>query len=364
MKIFMTGMTPLQIASPRAGRIQKINNPKALVELLREMGHAVEWRATEVGEPIQDDFDLQIVNVGPINSINARMGGLGALWALSCRMPTIVHFDDWQVDATFNAMNYLINRREKQIFKVIKGEPFFRVNYYDPCLPAYAERLLETAQEFRSTWTRWLALCPMYYGWGDKEIARRRLKFVPLENFSFLDFTSLVIPDYKQRIECPEPKERVWTTASVMPHHKWIERCSLSWPVRLFGTTKKDVREGRITTLPNEAAVRREYGKTWGILSPEYGQSGAGWWRSRFVYSCQVGSVLYCGSKDGQALGPAYCVKSSQVESASDSELKVMAQRQVETFLPCVAPKDILVQQTELMLSRSKELFSNARRSE
>ncbi|HLZ10545.1 MAG TPA: hypothetical protein VKT80_18305 [Chloroflexota bacterium] len=355
MKILYTGFTPLQVCSERAGKVtQKINVPRALRDLLVEDGHEVDWRVVRVGESLRK-YDALFVNIGPIQSLNARMGALGSLWALSQYLPTIIHFDDWQVYQVLQQLESFLRLGDKQIFKILgdDGEPFFKVNYDDPELVDKRANIMGSAAALVSPWKRWLALCPMYE-WGNKSVARQKLRFVDEWHFSFLDPSSVVVSKYEEPI--PE-KERAWALASVMPPDYWLEKQkTITWPVHLFGTTKKNVREGRTTPLKTEDDVRREYAKRWGILSPEYPQAGSGWWRSRFIYAAQTGSVLYCGALDAAALGSAYQLSISEIQKQDDGNLGAIAARQAETLRPYIWSRSRLKEELRNVFKRAELL--------
>jgi hypothetical protein len=356
VRILVTGCTPLQINSPHPGRrAQKINVPRALVEHWRSQGHTVDWRLVEVGESIEYDYDLLLVNVAPIGSLNGRVGALGSMWSLTRKIPTLIHFDDWQFRQVFLNFTTLINRGPEYLFRPMGTERYYKGNGHDPDLRACGADLVRVAKRFRDVWTRWMALCPMY-PFGDKYIIRQRMKnVVPDENFSFFDPSSLVINSYCAPVNT-EPKERAWAMGSLMNHEDWMQKQKFTWPVAQFGTNKTTVREGKTTTLATEEDVRAEYARRWGVVSPAYDHSGSGWFRSRFVYAAQVGSVLYCGPKDGAALGDAYKCTVKDVEGLSDAGLAELAAWQARTLLPKLWNKEQLTVELDKIVGRAVAL--------
>jgi hypothetical protein len=349
----MTGYTPLQLNSPFAGRIAKINVPRAVVDVLRELGHEVDGRLVEVGESVELRYDLAFINVAPVNALNGRMGAIGSLWTMTRKLPTIVHFDDWQFQQVFNGLTCLINHREKQLYKKLGDDYFYKGNAEDPELPYLQDEIFNVCARWRKPWDRWLALCPMYQ-WGDKSIVLNKMKgYVARSNFAFFDPTSLVTPRWEPN---GEVKERAWACASVMSHQEWLTKQGITWPIHQYGTNKTDVREGRTQTLATEEDVQREYAKHRGILSPVYPQSGSGWWRSRFIYGAQVGSVVYCGSRDGAYLGDAYCKSVKQIEALTDAELDDLARQQHDALMPHIWSKDQFICELDKIIQRAVQL--------
>jgi hypothetical protein len=156
------------------------------------------------------------------------------------------------------------------------------------------------------------------------------------------------------------PKQRSWAMASLMKHDDWLGKQKFTWPLVRFGTNKDEVREGKVTTLKTEEDVRQHYAQNWGILSPEYPHSGSGWFRARYAYAAQVGSVLYGGPRDGAALGSAYQNTVASTEKLSDTELNDLAILQQRALSPYMWTKDKLKFELEHLIVRAQLLCARS----
>ena len=362
MKILMSGFTALQINSTRK-TIQKIDVPASIASALSEAGHEVDWRRIEPGEDLSS-YDVIWLNLAPLNSLNGRQGAMGSLYALSSGIPTVGFFDDWQFNLVFNGARALVTKPSMLYKHMLVGTEhrgdvgatyFSRVEaeaalervrsvnpdagkkcyierYYmmdnDENIQPYEKRLVESAKDFLAD--RWKAgmvpVCPMYT-WGNRLSVRKRMpkEVGPIEP---LDPTSTILDMARSATPLsPSEKKRSWVLAALMPHDTWLEKQEISWPVEIVGS-RKLVRKLGGHRLDTENDVLNFYNQHWGILSPPYPHAGSGWWRSRFIYSASIGSVLVTDKGEGDSLGDAYKVSIADVESMSLDNLHNTAQEQ------------------------------------
>lgn len=365
MKILVSGFTPLQIATDRR-TISKIDVPASVVQALRESGHEVEWRRVVVGEDLSS-YDALWICLAPLNSLNGRQGAMGALYALSSGVPAVGFFDDWQFPTVFNGARSLVKNPDTLYKHLLVGkdrgdepatyysredaeaalarvraanpeaksyiERYYMLDKDDEIRP-YAARLLQAASDMLAA--RWEAgmvpACPMY-AWGDRSLVRKRMPKAlgPIEP---LDPTSTIYPILQSVTPSPpEAKERAWVLGALMPHDTWLAKKNLEWPVKIIGS-RKLIRTLGGERLQTENDVLAFYNQHWGILSPPYPHAGSGWWRSRFVYSARVGSVLFADKGEGRPLGPSHAMSAREIENLSDAELADLARAQQDALRP------------------------------
>lgn len=331
MKILVTGFTALQCGSENR-QIYKIDVPAEFVKTLRSYGHDVEWRKVELSEEDFSMYDKAIICVGPITSSNCSKG-LGALKALSRIKECVVFYDDWKLKEIHGSWKAVLKIGKKQFHKKWgNGMSFYQNTEED--IEKNEEELLSIINELATTGRKeWKVLCPMFE-WGNKEIIfeQKNIAYLTKDNFNFIDPTSAVIDinivteDTKKRNE--------WCIASIADHTPWIKKQHLKWDVKYYGCRKL-----KCERLKTEEDVFNKYKESYGVLSPEYPQSGSGWFRARYIYAALAGSILWCGKKDAKALGIAYEMEPQLVEIHSEEELRELNRKQYETIIVHVKDK-------------------------
>jgi len=372
VKILMTGATQLQIGvTPKSNNtIQKIDVPASVVEALRAAGHEVDWRRVIPGEDLSS-YDVAWCNLAPINSLNGRQGATGLLWTLGSGLPCVGFFDDWATSLVFNGMQsvarnpdafykylivggvkgdktivktqYSLKGAEDEIARITEINPTLgkklRIDRYysrdtDEGTRPYEYELLEQCFAFRNErWLRGMVPVMPMYAWGDRSIIRNRMK-AEMGAIEALD-PSPTIYDLLNTTEPlpPERKRREWVLGSIQPHDNWVDRKPHEWEVSYLGSRTAIARNSG-ERLKTEADVLARYNESWGILSPPYPQSGCGWWRSRFMYSARVRSVLVCDKGEGDPIGSAYRYSMADVEALDDRSLAALAAEQAAQLAP------------------------------
>lgn len=332
MKILVTGFTALQNGSEKR-QIYKIDVPAAFVDTLRKYGHDVEWRKVELTEDDFSQYDVAIICVAPITSSNSSQG-LGALKALNRVKKAIVFYDDWKLKEVNASWKAVLKQGKKQFHKKWgNGMNFYKNDTED--IEENADELLAVVNDLFTTGRdNWKVLCPMYE-WGNKEIIfnQKSISFLTKENFNYIDPTPAVI-NIDRSIESRESKARQWCIASIADHSSWIKKQHLNWPVNYYGCRKL-----KCERVKTEEDVFELYKLHWGVLSPEYPQSGSGWFRARFIYAALAHSVLWCGKKDAQALGLSYQMEPALTELSSDVELHQLALQQASDIFKHITNK-------------------------
>lgn len=322
MKILVTGFTALQNGSENR-QIYKIDVPAAFVNTLRKYGHDVEWRKVELNENDFSMYDVAIICVAPITSSNSSQG-LGALKALNRAKKAVIFYDDWKLKEVNASWKAVLKQGKKQFHKKWGNGMNFYKNPTDE-IEANADELLIVINDlFTKGREKWKILCPMFE-WGNKGIIdNKSIAFLTKENFNYIDPTPAVI-NMDRSIGSGESKVKQWCIASIADHTPWIKKQHLKWPVNYYGCRKL-----KCERLKTEEDVYNLYKIHWGVLSPEYPQSGSGWFRARFIYAALAHSVLWCGKKDAQALGLSYQMEPALIELHTEAELSELADKQAD----------------------------------
>jgi hypothetical protein len=223
----------------------------------------------------------------------------------------------------------------------------------DENVQPWEKRLVQAADDLLAA--RWLQgmvpVCPMY-SFGDRSIVRKRMpkELGPIEA---LDPTSTIVPTLSPVVaKAPELKKRAWVLGALMPHDTWLEKKNLTWPVEIVGS-RKLIRKLGGQRFATEQDVLEFYNQHWGILSPPYPHAGSGWWRSRFLYSAHVGSILVTDKGEGDPLGDPYKLKIADVEKMSDAALIEAAQAQRDALAPYIPQYSSFVDHCNRIIERA-----------
>lgn len=387
MKVLMSGFTALQINTERR-TIQKIDVPASIAQALRESGHDVDWRKVTPGEDLSS-YDVLWINLAPLNSLNGRQGAMGALYALSSGIPAVGFFDDWQFNTVFNGARAMV-RKPEMVYKHLlvgtehrgdEGATYFSradaeaalerikaINpdaaskcyierYYmmdnDETVRPWDKRIVAAAEDLLVA--RWSAgmipVCPMY-SFGDRSIVRKRMpkELSPIEA---LDPTSTIVPTLNGISPLgADEKKRAWVLGALMPHDGWLEKKNPSWPVEIVGS-RKLIRKLGGQRFDTERDVVEFYNRHWGILSPPYPHAGSGWWRSRFLYSAVIGSVLVTDKGEGDPLGDPYKLTIRDVEGMTTNELTAAAKNQQDALRPYIGQYSDFVSHCNRIIERA-----------
>lgn len=349
----------------------------------------MDWRKVTPGEDLSG-YDLAWVNLAPINSLNGRAGAMGALWTLSSELPCVAFADDWQVNAVYNGMRSMARKpdmltkymllgtgatgRGDEIAthwsresvdaaaaRVMEKNPSAKIGierYYmrdtDETVLPHRERLIGAAADFASVrWERGLVLvCPMY-AWGNHDMIYKRLPKVINRPFEAIDPSSTIFPLIEPHVPLPaQEKLGGWVLGALMPHDDWVAKRTWQWPITFLGS-KTVIRRYGGMRLKTESDVLDVYNHHWGILSPPYPHAGSGWWRSRFIYSAKVRSVLCCDRGEGDPLGTAYKVKHTDVERMHVGQLTDLAEAQASALRPWMPEPRLFVEHCERIAQRA-----------
>ncbi len=150
----------------------------------------------------------------------------------------------------------------------------------------------------------------------------------------------------------PEEKKREWVLGALMPHDTWVEKTRFTWPLSYVGS-RKMIRTYGGQRFKTESDVIDHYNQHWGILSPPYPHAGSGWWRSRFIYSARVRSVLVADKGEGDPIGSAYKVRIADVERMSTDELAALAEEQALQLRPWMPTPEMFTEHVNRIVERA-----------
>jgi hypothetical protein len=279
-------------------------------------------------------FDVIWANLAGIMSFQG-VYGLGLAWTLQSaaryRIPVILFFDDWKVHQTLGQFR-MVEQHQEYITRVVQGVTLFHA---DDVTRAVNYGLLDAIQRgcslaYRLDWAdlAWLAVCPMFK-FTELSVIEPLLPLYEMDRLRRIDpspFTPLVDAQ-----ELPRTKSREWACAALTDHRSWVDGLGLEWPVQYWGARKL-----KAPRLATEADVQREYAGRWGVLSP---LQGRGYYRTRFLYGANGGSVVLATPEEVEPL-PGYYHPPDAIEGASDRGLAVIAQTQRELLLENVWTMD------------------------
>lgn len=334
VKILLTGMTPAQHDTPLR-RIKMVNvTVHALVPALRELGHDVTWKPVAIDDPPEHDYDLAIVGVAPLGSIQVKRK-LGAFTVLDWGLPTLMLVDDWRMYEIFSHIRSARRKGAVPYFTRKHGDG----TYYDvPADPHYRDKLVEQAPRLMriaeqlqaGPWPKtWSMLLPMHR-FGNPKLAVDMLKAPWLDLGRVATFDPSAFVEVRPS-QVALRKERKWALATVQHYEWWIVKSNFGWPVDYYGIRGTDT-----PVLKDEDAVFDTYSSYWGVLSPPHQHAGSGWYRMRYLHAALGGSVLYLDPRD-QRMFPvesAYRVGTpADVERLSDDSLAALARAQGREYV-------------------------------
>lgn len=351
MKILITGCTGRQVKpinEATTGRgVDRINDTQIIAESLLALEHQVDKRAISFGEDLSQ-YDLVIVGIGQLGSMNYASMVFDALWAVHSAKRLLVFHEDWKIDGTiksFTKVESVLDIEKMKDKKYEDGKLFY------PTLgnPAFDSQIALNAMQ-RIVKGDYDALVPAF-DWGSKDIIRDTLK---CKNIYNIDLTPYVLEAYeinphgsnKSLFDFEEPKKKDYMLATLGDHRPWVKRQKLGWDVQYFGTAKFAKK------LQSERDVFEECKRHWAILAPEYPHAGSGWFRIRYVYTALADSIIIAADKDIEALG----IEKKNVEDLTVTELKAYAAEQKAAILKFVPLKEDVVNRMKEIVKTFEEI--------
>lgn len=332
MKILVTGFGTRHVNSDRQ-RLPIATGITALVRLLEEGGHEVDWRAVTPGEPLVGKYERALVVVIPPTSLTARycLGGLWALSELGLGACDVV-IDDWQTKQIVSGAKTQA-REPARMWKELLNRVGREECLASPALKATLESVIRVMAGDAWPWRVW---APMFRYGNPYALSLPATSYVQYDPSMFF-WRQKDRPEILRGYLGSELRTRQWVSASLLSKQDWLDKTRVTWPVSKLGNVKQG--QPRL----EEDAVLRAYGASWGVLSCPHDHAGSGWWRARYPFAALMGAVLFGSYKETKDLGESYRhFGAKEVEDLSTEELSVLAQRQCADFLKLAVPYDEL----------------------
>lgn len=325
MHVLITGMTNQHCN--RGTRLKYSSVTLALKEILLQ-NHEVDHSAISLTE---DCMPYDFVFFGLFNPSAIGSGFLyGMLHGMAlCRewgVPYVLYVDDWQLNTIAKTWRGM---RTKGPDSFIRENLEGMRQELDLAL-TMKERLFESVESFDQI------LIPKYT-WGDGGILQDALD---CKRPIFFDPSNFAI---KYDIKPRAPRERSWVCGSLSDCNKWLAGLDIGWPIHYFGGKKS-----KAETMLQESDLVGLYANSWGVLSPPYDIDGSGWWRNRFLFAAQTGSIILPSTLDCDALD--WQLSGREIEAMSSSELAHYAMYQRDVILGALESREDVIDKVEELL--------------
>lgn len=318
MRVLVTGMTNQHCGKGTRMRYSSVTH--SLIEALHSIGVKIDHRAVSLDDELTE-YTAMLIGV-----FNPAAIGSGMLYGMAHAVqvaekrgiPYAMYVDDWQLRAIGKTTQRFVKKGVDTLVRPnLKG---MRLE-----LDAALERKDYVGEGLTRALVNPRRMLIPAYRWGDYSTLLRLLGPCAPRKPYFFDPSPFAI-DYG--VVAPPEKERAWVCGTLSNYQDWIAELELEWPVYYLGGKKS-----KADVLVHENELVEIYASCWGVLCPPYGElDGSGWWRNRFVYARDVGSILYCAREDGVRIGPSYSTSAREIEKLSDEGLESLAEAQTDDF--------------------------------
>lgn len=318
MKILLTGTTYGQSTGFKKYSI--MTGIVCLTKALKEMGHEVDYKVVRADTNL-DEYDKVFVALYTASSL-ASSGYLNCMRVLVERPDAITLADDFNTKPIFKEYK-AFNENPEKLFRPFTEKLF---TDYDVIYNNYKNKILDKMANFNHK------IMATILGKGDlSELG------MP---------TDLVIPydptSYMQRYEKQDViKEKKWLLATLSNNDAWLAKQKFSWPVQVFSSKNK---------IP-EPDLMYYYNKCLGVISQKHAINKTGWWRPRFIFAMDAGSILYCQPDEAACYGDAYKITKEQIEQGSELDHKNIIEAQAECLNSLIWTKDRLHKEIENVIN-------------
>jgi hypothetical protein len=299
-----------------------MSNTSVIIKCLRAAGHEVEQRVVDLGERLDDKYDLAFVGLALPASLSSRFG-FGAMWTMEQFAPDRIRFyvDDWLLHQLQSQYQSILRDPRKRLFSLPQRHCY------------------EQALHYEALWTKWVKflsrssyplLIPAF------KWARPKVLLPDLGNIMPVTFDPTPLAMQDPEVLCGSDtfptlsslpmaeRERRWVLAAMRDVKPWLEKQRFEWPVTKYGNKREGepvVKELDLLETIYPAAV--------GIIGAPYPKvSAGGGWRARYVHAAVTRSVLFLDPDEGRTAGQPYNLFRTVVEKASNDELEEIANRQ------------------------------------
>ncbi|HMG44408.1 MAG TPA: hypothetical protein VK611_23950 [Acidimicrobiales bacterium] len=340
MRVLMTGFTTMQVGRP--GLYQMATFANLLPEALRRAGHEVDQRAVDPGEPL-GGYDAVLVGVIGPNKIGAshRYGALDTIGRARREVGALgFYLDDWNVREIAHDVDYLRRDPQRLVKPMLAGKPGYAWAL------AHLDELLRVLDALAHR--PWPVTLVPKFDWGGGALLVDHVRGLTPERAVFLDPGALAVERLGQ-LAVPAPREwrdRVWVSAALAEPTRFLDQQVPSWPVERYGARARKIKE---------AEVVARYGEVGGCVVLPYPHAGSGWWRNRFDFASERGTLLLCDPRETADLAPGFAQKARFFEGMSSQERQVWADYQRDCLRSRRWPLDQLVSEADAALRRVVE---------
>ena len=327
MKILVTGFGTRHVNSGRV-HLTVACGHQALVAVLQELGHEVDWRAVTPGEG-RGGYDKAFVFVISPNALTARYcyGSLWTLHQMGQRAEVVV--DDWQTRQIITGGRSCL-RDTARLWKDILPR--------DCRAEAAAVRpQIENAlRSLVSDYCPWRVWAPMFRYGNPYTLGLTSRRYVTFDPSVWWMAQKMPFINLLLKTEGHEKKKQ-WISASLLDKSAWLARNKFTWPLIQIGNKKTG--QDRLV----EEEVIRLYFDSWGVVSAPHDHPGSGWWRARYPFAVISNAIIYGSHKDTSPMGPGFKLFAPiEVEEMSDESRRRLADQQMDTFLKLMMSQDEL----------------------
>lgn len=332
-KVLLTGSTRVQAKDDARLRSPYASNPVCLFKALTNSGHDVDWRPVVPGEDLSG-YDCLIIGLSGIGSLGSKHM-FGALWAAAQDVPKAFLVDDWKIGDVFSGLKGS-NGKPGAVYKDILPRAFRE----QAGQTGMSELFMSVIAELNRPWK--VPMVASFFDWGDRTKWLHKTFITDLITFDPTAYQD------DHGVVSDKEKSRSWVLASLADHVPWLKKMGVpmeslvddgalgpmykssgGWNIELYGYKKGD--QMRLS----EPDLMRVYETSWGVMSPKYNHAGSGWWRARYAYCAQAGSILLASPEEVAPLGGAYtwvAENPSKVEAMDDVGLAGIADDQSSLF--------------------------------
>lgn len=320
LTILLTGFTSRQANTVSVKSDIYATTSPLFADMLRRLGHTVDWRPTVFGEAGVENYDIVMVGFSDPNSHTGMVHRYGAMYAMLKAKRLLMWADDWRL-SPYKTMitNVEYSWATRMLHEKRLGEHAQALELK----PAIDQVMTSLATTHKAP------VLAQLFNWGDESLF---LKEVPhaawLARFDISAFTPVHVTEPKPMVE----RGHRWVSAALSQTEDYTDKLRLTWPL-LNQTKPKGKGFGGWSKMREDAIVQTLYRDNVGVLCKPYSHAGSGWWRSRYSYAVQCRNVMLADFKEISGIGGPYLKRAAEIEAMSADDLQKLADWQANAFL-------------------------------
>ena len=320
MRIFLTGSTSTQTRNKTNIRVFSLT--AALATGIQAVGNKLTWGPPDPDNEAKDlkDYDLVLVGLAPVNSLGARWAAAACGLIAKCwreGVPVMVFVDDWKVREAQAGLRRFHHHPDKLLEYVGR----IQNTKYVPWIRDNVDLVLEAIHRMHDD--VWPPALTCLFPWGNHDMIREK---TTMYEMAWVD-PSAVVPEWPIHKPSDEDRSREWILAGLSRYEEWRDSLGAQWPIQCYGNMAAKIYPNMV-----EDKMPNRYAQSWGVLCHKYPHAGSGWWRNRFPFAIQAGSILWGDPAEMAGLGGPYLVPINDIERMSTAQLRELANDQALTF--------------------------------